>query len=100
MTESKNKTYADQKFSIAYQEMNFEIDRVTGKKFHLWNKFTMWIYSVIFGDKYHLKSKQTEYEKLESVSAFEEIKEIFEPEKEDSMTEEEIFSHSRRKFRK
>ncbi len=56
MTESKNKTYADQKFSIAYKEMNFEIDRVTGKKFTLWNKFTMWIYSLTLR-KYDIMSR-------------------------------------------
>jgi hypothetical protein len=74
-----------------------EIDRVSGKKFNLWNKFTMWIYSIIFGDKYLLKHKQNDYQKLESAEAFQEI---FKPKKNDSMTEEEIFKYSERKFRK
>ncbi|MCB1190710.1 MAG: hypothetical protein H7A23_22970 [Leptospiraceae bacterium] len=100
MKTTAKESIADKKFKESYKGMYQEIDRVSGKTFTLWNKFTMWIYSVLFGDKYHLKYKQSEYEKLESAQGFSEIQELFEPKEDASMTEEEIFKYSKRNFRK
>lgn len=100
MKTSKQQSEADVYFKESYKDMYAEIDRVSGKQFKLWNKFTMWIYSVIFGDKYHLKHKQDDYEKFQSGDAFNEVQEIFSPEPDNSMSEEDIFKNSKKKFRK
>ncbi|MEM7180566.1 MAG: hypothetical protein AAF518_06620 [Spirochaetota bacterium] len=96
----KQITPADKAFSKSYRNMTDQLDRVSGKTFSLWSKFTMWIYSVIFGNKYHLKSKQNEYDKYRSAESFDKITEIFYTEKDNSMTEEQVFSHSKKRFSK
>ncbi|MCB1176093.1 MAG: hypothetical protein KDK36_00820 [Leptospiraceae bacterium] len=61
---------------------------------------TSWIYSKLFGDSKHTKAKQDASEKIDSSNAFKQVKEIFEPEPSSSMSNSEIPSNTKKKFKK
>jgi hypothetical protein len=92
------KEHAREKFSESYSNMTDEIDRVSGKKFSLWNKLTMWIYEKVFGPRYNLVESQNTEELKESSRAFKKVSGMFQRKQDDSMEGEEIFPYVKKNF--
>ncbi|MBP6738635.1 MAG: hypothetical protein KA146_01535 [Leptospiraceae bacterium] len=90
---------ADSTFSNSYKNMTDEVDRVASEPVTIWSALTKGIYGKIFGDPDHLKEKQDNRDKYKSAAAFNKVQKIFEPEPDDSMTNEDIMNHTDRNFK-
>ncbi|MBP6738384.1 MAG: hypothetical protein KA146_00265 [Leptospiraceae bacterium] len=96
--EEIKKEQAREKFSESYTNMTDQINRVSGKKFSLWNKLTMWIYEKIFGPSYNFVESQELDELKESSKAFDKVSGMFQKKEDDSMDGEEVFPYVKKNF--